>query len=100
VAGYRVLIDDNFHYMDESDRSELGVFATADEAIAACKRIVDDFLQSRYKPGMSAEAMYDNYESFGDDPFIAPVDPKDPPVAFSAWAYARERSVILAAAMR
>jgi hypothetical protein len=100
VAGYRVLVDDNFHYMEEGERAELGVFATADEAITVCKRIVDDFLQKGHKPGMSAADMYERYTSFGDDPFIVPVDPKDPPVTFSAWTYAKERSEVLAAVMR
>ena len=38
---YRVLVDDNFDYMDEDARWELGTFATADEArksqIRACE---------------------------------------------------------------
>jgi hypothetical protein len=35
------MVDDNFHYMDDEDRYELGIFSTIEEAIAACKRIVD-----------------------------------------------------------
>jgi len=35
---YRVLINDNAHFMDESERTDHGVFADADEAIAACKK--------------------------------------------------------------
>jgi hypothetical protein len=79
VAGYKVLID-------SSDR----VFATADEAVAACKRIVDECLL----PGTTAAALY---ESFGDGPLIVPVDPADALVAFSAWAYAKERCEVLGA---
>jgi hypothetical protein len=45
---------------------------------------------------MSATALYDLYNSFGDDPLIVPVDAKDAPVAFSAWQYARERCWIVA----
>jgi hypothetical protein len=33
---YQVLIDDNFHYQDESERVKHGVFATSEEAVAAC----------------------------------------------------------------
>jgi hypothetical protein len=43
---YKVLVDDNFHYQDEGERSEHSVFSTADEAIAACKAIVDGALAS------------------------------------------------------
>jgi hypothetical protein len=96
VAGYKVLIDDNFHYMDEDERVTHGVFGTADEAIAACKQIVDECLAPMLQPGITAAALYDQYEGFGDDPFIVPVDPTDAPVAFSAWGYAKERCEVLA----
>ena len=43
MSRYKVMVDDNFHYM-EDDRYELGTFSTIEEAIAACKRIVDDDL--------------------------------------------------------
>jgi hypothetical protein len=91
LTRYKVLIDDNFHYMDESERVTHGVFATADEALAACRSIVDDFLTDALEPGMSATDLYERYVSFGDDPFIVPVDQKGAPVAFSAWEYARQR---------
>jgi hypothetical protein len=91
VSAYKVLIDDNFHYMDESERVEHGVFATADEAVAACKQIVDECLGPMLQPGMTAAELYAQYVGFGDDPFVVPVDPNDPPVAFSAWKYAKER---------
>ena len=100
MAGYKVLVDDNFHYQDESKRAEHGVFATADEALAVCKQIVDDFLRKEHKPGMGAAELYGRYTDFGEDPFIRPVDPKDPPVTFSAWTYAKERSEVLAATMK
>ncbi|SHG79307.1 hypothetical protein SAMN05443248_2674 [Bradyrhizobium erythrophlei] len=93
---YRVLIDDNFHYQDESERVTHGVFATADEALAACRSIVDQSLTGAFEPGMSATDLYERYTLFGDDPFIVVLDPKDTPVAFSAWDYARERCAVIA----
>src|ERR1700733_4520471 len=84
VTGYRVVIDDNFRYMDESERVKHGVFGTADEAIAACKQIVDECLEPMMEPGMTAKAFYEQYEDFGDEPFIVSIDPNDAPVAFSA----------------
>jgi hypothetical protein len=97
MAGYKVLIDDNFHYMNEDYRGDGGEFATADEAIAACKRIVDECLEPMLGPGTTAMALYEQYEGFGDDPFVVPVDPNDAPVAFSAWGYAKERCEVLCA---
>ena len=36
TAKYKVMVDDNFHYMEEDERYQLGTFATAEEALAAC----------------------------------------------------------------
>jgi len=85
---YRVLVDDNFHYRDESERYSLGMFATCAEATAACRRIVDEFLLDQYKPGMAAEELCSLYTGFGEDPFIVTADPA---CRFSAWTYARAR---------
>jgi hypothetical protein len=96
-VAYTVFIDDNFHYQDESERVNHGLLETADEAVAACRSIVNDFLAGAFKPGMSATALYGLYTSFGDDPFVVPADLKAAPVAFSTWDYARERCEVLAA---
>lgn len=31
MSKYHVLVDDNFHYMDEKERRELGAFATLED---------------------------------------------------------------------
>ncbi|HAH64474.1 MAG TPA: hypothetical protein DCL72_03125 [Rhizobiales bacterium] len=67
---YKVMVDDNFHYQDLSARWEEGVYETVDEALAACRGLVDNSLKEEYRPGISAEALYDRYTSFGSDPFI------------------------------
>jgi hypothetical protein len=85
---YKVLLDDNFHYMDEDERTEHGEFESLEAAVAACRRIVDEFLLSTYTPGMSAEALYDHYTGFGTDPFIVGGEARND---FSAWDYARRR---------
>ena len=92
VASYRVLINDNFHFMDESERIDYGVFASADEALVACKKIVDDDLNSMCQPGRTAAALYECYTLFGADPFAVSLDPNDQPLDFSAREYAKERS--------
>lgn len=94
---YAVRIDDNFHYQNEDERVTHGVFKTADEALAACRAIVDDFLTDTFKPGVTADALYDAYVQFGDDPWVQALDPKGASAAiFSAWEYARERCNVLA----
>ncbi len=97
MSPYKVMVDDNYHFMDETERYELGVFATAEEAIAASRAIVDEFLTKAYKPGITAEELEKGYKGFGEDPFIVVVGGTDEPARFSAWEYAKERSQILAA---
>jgi len=95
MPSYKVLINDNAHYMDESERADHGVFANANEAIAASKAIVDDDLNAMWKPGMTAKELYRLYVAFGPDPLVVPLDPKDPDVEFSAWTYAKEQCKLL-----
>jgi hypothetical protein len=85
---YRVLVNDNFHYMDESERYELGVFATCCSAMEACRKIVDEYLLANYRFGMTNEALWESYTTFGEDPFIVSTDTG---CRFSAWDYARQR---------
>jgi hypothetical protein len=91
MPNYKVLINDSFHFMDESERTDHGVFANADDAIAVCKEIVDDDLIVMWKPGTTAKELYKLYVAFGPDPFVVPLNPKDPSVEFSAWTYAKIR---------
>jgi hypothetical protein len=88
---YKVLVDDNFHYMDESERYELGDFSTLDAAIEASAKIVDEYLRSAHKPGMSAQDLFSSYMSFGEDPFILATASQETEVLFSARDYAKRR---------
>jgi hypothetical protein len=97
---YRVLINDNAHFMDESERADHGVFTSVSEAIAACKEIVDDELNTMCRPGMTAEELYRLYVAFGPDPFAVPLNSKLPGVEFSAWTYAKNRCKELASSGR
>lgn len=90
---YKVIVADNFHYGDESESYELGTFATLELAIDASKRIVDEYLASAHKPGMSASDLYRSYTGFGEDPYIIAADTGG--VLFSAWKYAREQCDVL-----
>ena len=44
--------------------------ASADEAVAACRHLVEQSLAEHYKLGMTAGQLYAQYTSFGDDPFV------------------------------
>jgi hypothetical protein len=92
---YKVLVDDNFHYQDEEERREHGVYATLEEAMVVCRGLVDRSLEAQFRPGISAEVLYDHYRSFGEDPFILVVDGTDEAASFSAWDYAKERCRVM-----
>ena len=86
--GYRVMIDDNFHYMDESYRVCAGTFQHYEDALVQAKEIT---LKSVLKhKGASAAETYDNYKDFGDDPFIQPFgEAPRPEENYSAWTTAK-----------
>jgi hypothetical protein len=88
--GYRVLVDDNFHFMDEDERYGVGVFESYAEAVAKCERIVEDCLRVQLQPGMTADELYRMYMMFGEDPWIA--GKPEGPSSFSAWDFARTRT--------
>ena len=85
---YTLLCDDNFHYMEESEREVIGDFESAEAAIAAAKGIVDRDLLKFHRSGMDAGQLYAHYQSFGLDPFIRSDDRS---CVFSAWTYAETR---------
>lgn len=86
-----VLVDDNFHYMDESERYKLGEYATVELAVAAAQQVVDEYLDSAVKSGVQPAELMASYVMFGDDPFILATGAVQMRVMFSARDYARER---------
>jgi hypothetical protein len=97
MSRYKVMVDDNFHYMDEDERYELGTFSTIEEAVATCKQLIDDDLRESAKAkNYTPDELYDYYVSFGSDPFIVALDSQDGRPSFSAWNYAKGRSQVLA----
>jgi hypothetical protein len=87
---YIVYVNDNFHYMDDSERYKLGEFDDCPSALAACKRIVDEFLEKT--ASVSADDLFGQYTTFGEDPWVLS---SDADCKFSAWTYARERCQVL-----
>jgi len=88
---YSVYVDDNYDLPPDDERYKLGDFATLEEAVAACKRKVDEFLKAAVLPDETAEERYAQYTGFGPDPFIMTDDPSVGHPPFSAWNYAKER---------
>ncbi len=89
---FEVRVADNFHYMDEDEIYTHGRFETWPDAVAAAQRIVDRCLAEYYAPGMTAEALFSQYKSFGEDSFIVSASDGG---RFSGWDYAKERCAVL-----
>lgn len=82
--------------MDEDEYYQLGRFPTLEEALEACRGVVDRSLREGHTPCMSADDLLGRYKSFGEDPFV-----RGPPGAevpcFSAWDYARKQAAKICA---
>jgi len=87
---YVVMVDDNGRYMDEEARWTLGQFERFEDAEAACRKRVDLCLREGFVPGISASALVNYYQMFGEDPFI--ITQAKTPRRFSAWDYAKQRA--------
>ena len=79
---FTVSVGDNFHFMDESAREELPSFSSPEEAVEACREIVDAFLTSHWEPGMTAKELFRGWLCYGESPSGA---------GFGASRYAQER---------
>ncbi len=93
---YKVIVADNFHFMDEKEQWVAGSFDTLEEAVAKAKWLVDISLAEAVKTGGSEKEIYEHYKLWGDDPFIQAIDELQEGVRFSAWDYAKERCAALA----
>ena len=94
TAAYVVMVDENSHYLDRDERWTRGSYATAEEALAECRRIIDADLAELHQPGMAAEQLITGYRASGRDPFIIPRDGAEF-VAFSGWTYAEQRAAAI-----
>lgn len=74
--------------MDESERYKFGEFNTKEEAIAQCKKIVDEFFEPHINDKLSFKELWQGYTMFGEDPYIVT---EDKSCHFSAWDYAKQR---------
>lgn len=88
-ATYTVMVDDNFHFMDQDERWKYGEFTSLEAAIEACKSVVDECLADYLEPNMTPDQLYSQYKMLGDDPYVVgPTKDK----SFSSWDYAEQRS--------
>ena len=91
---WSVYVDDNFRYQDPEERYTLGTFDTAEEALAACRQVVERSLRHilTHEPDLTAAELASQYRAFGKDPWISPRVGD-----FVAWDYAEALSIELTA---
>jgi hypothetical protein len=89
--GFQVIYIDNYSAPGEGASYAGGSFASYEEAVGHCKRVVDSFLEEEHKPGMSAEQLWERYAMFGEDASVCCGTGEQ----FSGWDYARHRCAAL-----
>jgi hypothetical protein len=67
---YKVFVDDNYHYMDESERYAAGSFDSLEGALAKCQEITIKSLSELCEKGISPEKLRAQWLMFGADPYI------------------------------
>ena len=67
---YKVYVDDNYHYMDESERYAVGSYNSLKEALEKCKEITIKSLGGLFEKGMTPDKLHAQWLMLGEDPFI------------------------------
>ena len=76
----------------ENQLRRIGEYATLEEAIAASKRAIDEFLLRDFKAGMTSAQLYAQYQGFGEVPCIFRDDGMTMSIpGFNHWQYATAR---------
>ncbi len=80
------------HNQPSSQVRHIGNFKTLPIAIAASKRVIDQFLLREYTPGTTAKVLFAVYQNLGEFPYIFRDDDKTFNVpGFNHFQYALER---------
>ena len=76
----------------EKQLRRIGEYATLEEAIAASKRAIDEFLLQEFKAGMTAAQLYAQYQEFGEVPCVFRDDGLTMSIpGFNHWQYTNAR---------
>jgi hypothetical protein len=67
---FKIFVDDNFHYMDESERYAAGSYNSLEEAIGQCKELTIKSLKDLYEKGITPEKLQTQWLMFGEDPYV------------------------------
>ncbi len=67
---YKIYVDDNYHYMDESERYVADSYSSLEEAVERCKELTIKSLKDLYEDGITPENLSAQWAMFGEDPFV------------------------------
>ena len=67
---YKIYVDDNYHYMDKSERYSVGSYDSLEEAVNKCKEITIKSLKGFYEKGITPETLSAQWAMFGEDPYV------------------------------
>lgn len=89
---YKVIVADNFHYMDYDYHYEDGSYDTLEEALNTCRLTTVFSVMRQYEEGIEPGKLREKYITFGLDPYIVSDEsnPDNDAVPFSAWTFVTE----------
>jgi hypothetical protein len=67
---FKIFVDDNYHYMDESERYAVGSYDSLEEAVSKCEEITIRSLRDLYENGITPETLRSQWAMFGEDPYV------------------------------
>ncbi|MDU8886309.1 hypothetical protein RXV94_09070 [Yeosuana sp. MJ-SS3] len=89
---FHLRIYDNYHYMDESEAYNHGQYDSYEDAMIGAQKIVDEFFEHNWKPGVTPNDLMVQYCLYGEDPIILPNE-HGKHKSFSARTYAEISAV-------
>lgn len=67
---FKIFVDDNYHYMDKSERYEVGSYDSLEEAVNKCRELTIRSLKDLYEKGITPEKLKTQWLMFGEDPYV------------------------------
>ncbi|HVS04518.1 MAG TPA: hypothetical protein VMT16_17275 [Thermoanaerobaculia bacterium] len=86
---FEVWVNQPFHLSGEGEQYRIGGFATCAAACDACRRVIEEFLESHAGPLADAKALFAAWGDSGPEPWVKVCGGGECP--FSAATYARQR---------
>jgi hypothetical protein len=67
---FKIFVDDNYHYMDKSERYAAGSYDSLEDAVNNCKELTIRSLKDLYEKGITPEKLNTQWLMFGEDPYV------------------------------